>query len=429
MANAYETGTLWSASLPSGQRAYYEQLLLQTLRTKSIMVPFTAVKEDFSARDTGQLVFTEVMDTDPNYNALSESNIWLQGAHLDSRTVTIDLEIHGDTIKVSDYNELVNFWANGDLRGLAKGKLGQNMVDYLDILARNAFLSVDDFYKNFAGGSADRYALAQTDVFDPDLAELARVHLEEREVPGVAAVDDGGGQTIVCVTTPRVCHDIRTAAGSKWLEVQEYAGAGRKFTNEVGMWGGVRFIKTNRLAMKNYGTVAAETQLAAATVPGQGAAGTVDTVYSPGQTGSTRYVSVDDSSGFSMGDVVTIVTASAAGDDGAGGHPPVEADGGQETRRIVAVDSGGANRLSFDRPLMKAHAEDDYVVKGIDIHASIFMGGPAVVYGVGERPHPLVLPKIDDLAMVQRFSWRGFLKFQMFRPEFLEVIESGGSVN
>ena len=57
----------------------------------------------------------------------------------------------------------------------------------------------------------------------------------------------------------------------------------------------------------------------------------------------------------------------------------------------------------------------------LDVHMAIVLGGPAVVYGVGEDPHPIFPPVIDDLQMVQRFGWRGFLKFQMFRPEFFEV--------
>jgi hypothetical protein len=429
MTNAYETGTLFSANLPEGQRSYYEQLLLETLRMKSILVPYCAVKEDFAARDTGVIIFSEVMDTDPNFNALSESNIWLSGAHLDSRSVQIVLEIHGDTIKISDYNELVNYWANGDLRGLVKGKLGQNQVDYMDLLAREAFLSIDDTYitiQDNPGG--DIYDLVQGDVFDPDNAELARIHLEEREIPGVQAVEDGSGATIVCTTTPRVAYDIRNQAGGQWLEVQEYAGSVRKFNSEVGMWGGVRFVKTNRLWLRNYGLVDHETTLSDNTVVGQGASATVDTVYSVGQTGSTRWVPVAASAAFSVGEYVTIVAAGEAGSDGAGGHPPVASAGSQETRRITALNSGGANRLTFDRPLMKPHSSGDYVVNGVDIHASIFHGGPAVVYGVGERPHPLVLPVIDDLGMVQRFSWRGFVAFQMFRPEFIEVFYTGGSV-
>jgi hypothetical protein len=133
MADFYETGVLNTTSLPAGQRAYYDQMLLDTLRTKSILTPFTIMKEDFRARDTGIITYSEVMDTEPNWNALSESTIWLKGAHLDSRSVSIQLEIHGDVIKISDYNELTNFWKNGDLTGLVKGKLGQNMIDHQSV--------------------------------------------------------------------------------------------------------------------------------------------------------------------------------------------------------------------------------------------------------------------------------------------------------
>jgi N4-gp56 family major capsid protein len=428
MANAYETGALYSSTLPEGSRTYYEQLLLQTLRMNSILVPFTVMKEDFAARDTGIINYSEVFDTAPNYNALSESDIWLSGAHLDSRSVQLALEIHGDTIKVSDYNELVNFWNNGDLTGLVKGKLGQNMVDYLDILARNAFLSVNSNYKMFAGGNVNRFALEATDVFDPDYAELVRVHLEERDIPGIASIGADDVQQIVCITTPRVCYDIRNQADGAWLEVNEYAGGARKFSGEVGMWGGVRFIKSNRLKLANHGTVAAQGDLEADTVPGQGAAATVDTVYSVGQTGSTRTVELGSGQGasFAVGDVVTIHSASVAVADGGGGYAPVESDGTQETRRIVSIST---DNIAFDKPLLKAHSAGDYVTKGVDVHASLFIGGPSVVYGVGERPHPMVLPPIDDLNMIRRYSWRGFLKFQMFRPEWLEVVESGGSLS
>lgn len=95
MPTAYETGALMSGGLPAGQRAYYEQMLLDVLRTKSILVPFTVMKEDFRGRDTGTITYSEVYDTEPNWNALSENTIWMRGAHLDSRSVSIGLEIHG----------------------------------------------------------------------------------------------------------------------------------------------------------------------------------------------------------------------------------------------------------------------------------------------------------------------------------------------
>lgn len=429
MANDLVTGMLWSSTLPSWQRDYYSQLLLETLRIKSILVPFTAMKVDHQAADSGIVIYTDVYDTEPDFNPLSESDIWLRGAHLDSRTVQIALEIHGDILKFSDYNEIVQYVKKGDIRGLVKNKIGQNQKDYLDILARNAFLS-HPYVGRIAGGAFGtgtgygRINVTATDLFNPDLAETIRVHLEENEIPGVAAVGDGDGQTIVCVTSPRVIKDIRTSGTSKWLEVQEYAGAGRKFTSEVGMWAGIRFIKTNRLHMRNMGAVTTQTTLNGATVAGQGSAATVDVVYSPGQSTSTRYITVTSAAGFAVGQYITISDQNFSG--WSPGDPPNNNDGTTETRRIVGINGA---QLSLNKPLLKPHANGDYVTNGLDIHSSIFMGGPGVVYAVGEAPIPVFPPKYDDLMMVNRVGWRGFLKFQLFRPEYYEVVETAGSTD
>ena len=255
MANELTTGAIWQTSIPSWQRTYYEALLLETLRIKSILLPFCAVKEDFAARNTGVMNYSEVFDTDPDFNPLTEQDIWLRGAHLDSRSVNLSLEVHGDTLKFSDYSAVTQYLNSGDLRGLVHEKIGQNQVDMLDILARNAFL--DHPNKVFAADCAPiERAILSTDLFDPDFAELARTHLEEAEIPGVVQTEDASGTTVACVTTPRVVHDIRTAAGSAWLEVNQYVGTTRKFTNEVGTWNGVRFVRTQRLVLRNHGTVA-----------------------------------------------------------------------------------------------------------------------------------------------------------------------------
>jgi N4-gp56 family major capsid protein len=388
---------------------------------KSILVPYCVMKEDFRARDTGLITYTEVFDTDPDYNPLAETGIWLSGAHLDSRTVNLSMEIHGDMLKFSDYSSIVEYVNRGDLRGLVQDKIGQNMIDYLDILARNAFASHPN--PIYAGGARASRALIQAaDVFDPDFAELARTHLEESNIPGIQAVDDSDIQTIVCITTPRVIYDIRTQASSDWLEVNNYAGGVRKFSGEVGTWAGVRFVRTNRYKLHNHGAVTQQTTLNGATVVGQGAATTVDTVYTVGQSGATAYVTVADETGFTVGDIVTIHSQSASG----ASNEPLESDGTQETRRIVSIDAGN-NRLSFDKPLLKPHLDGDFVTLGVDIHLATFVGGPGVVYGVGERPHPIIPPKYDDLMMVNRIGWRGFLKFQMFRPEWIEQHEVAGT--
>jgi hypothetical protein len=290
----------------------------------------------------------------------------------------------------------------------------------MDILARNAFMLHP--YPFYAGAATSRATLGASDLFDPDIVELARTHLEELDIPGVVASTDEEVPMLVCITTPRVIHDIRTAAGSGWLDAQNYAGTGRKFTGEVGTWGGVRFIRTNRLRLRNAGLAANQTTLSGATVPGQGSAAIVDNIYAPGQPGSTRYISVTDSSGFAVGQYITIHSQPL-------GVTVLDSDGTQETRRIVAIDSGGANRLSFDKPLLKDHANGDYVTKALDVHASIILGGPAIVQGVAERPFFYIPPNIDVAMMVNRIGWRGMFKFQMFRPEFYELHYSAGTTN
>ena len=412
------TGVHWTSDNPNWQRSYYELLLLETLRTKSILVPFTAYKEDFNARNTGSIVFTEVFDTEPNWNALTESSIWLSGAHLDTQTLTISMEIHGDILKYSDYSEVVQYVNAGNMEGLVRNKIGINQTDYLDILARNAFLSHPN--KIYADSKTARAALSSTSLFEPSLARLARLHLEENEVPGVANPFDNTN-AIVCITTPRVIYDIQEAAGSEWKDAQLYEQTGRVFSGEVGMWGGVRFIKTNRMRLRNAGAVEIETTLAEAVSPGDGAASTVDSVYSPGQSGSNRTIAVADATGLAVGDYVTVHDSGNTSGQGA-----PESDGTQETRRIVAI---ATNDLSFDKPFLKAHNSDDYVTKAVDIHASAILGGPGVAFGVGERPHVIAPPKYDDIMMVNRLGWRGFLKMQLWRPEFFEVIESAGSTD
>lgn len=419
----YESGAYFSSTMPQWQRTYYEGLLLDTIRTKSIMVPYCVTKEDFAAKQTGIMNYTEVYDTEPNWNPLSESNIWLTGTALDSRSVQLQLEIHGDMLKFSDYQEITNYINAGDIRGLVREKMGQNLVDNLDILARNAFLQHP--YPVYAGGTrTSRATIAATDYFLPDYAELARTHLEEKDIPGLNPVSDEDIQTIMCVTTPRVIHDIRTNAAGNWLAVEQYAGNAKKFSGEVGMWNGVRFVRSNRMVLRNHGAKIGQCVLVANTVVGQGAAASVDTVYAPGQNTSTRTISVQTLTGtaFAVGDIVTIHAAGL-------GAVPLETDGTQETRRIVSISGAGPYTVALDKPLLKPHAANDYFTKGVNIHASIFMGGPAVVLGIGERPTPILPPKFDDLMMINRVGWRGFFKFQMFRPEFVEVHLTSGTTN
>jgi N4-gp56 family major capsid protein len=421
MPNEYVTGALWSSTLPDWQRDYYSLLLLETLRAKSILVPYCAQKRDYSGANSGVIIYTEVMDTEPDWSPLTESDIWLRGAHLDSRTVQIALEIHGDILKFSEYSEIVQYVRKGDMNGLVRDKIGQNQTDYLDILCRNAFATHP--HPIYGGDATSRATLVQneSDYFNLTMLETMRIHMEENDVPGVQPVSDNDIQTLVCLTTPRCIKDIRQKM-TNWVSAQEYAGSVRLFNGEVGMWDGMRFVRTNRMRFRNAGLASFQSTLNGAVVAGQGAAGTVDTVYTPGQSNSTRYITLASVVDLEVGNTVTIHDATK-------GVTVLDSDGSQESRRVVSIGVGGAQRVALNKPLSKPHATGDYVTVAPDCHMSTVLGGPAVVYGVGEDPHVINPPVIDDLQMVQRVGWRGFLKFQQFRPEFYEAAFVTGSTD
>lgn len=321
-------------------------------------------------------------------------------------------------MKWYDHNDVFTYLNGGDFSGIVRNKLGQSLVDTLDVLARNAFLTHPT--PSYAGSATSRATLAVTDLFDPDIAEDIRVMLQEAEVPGLATNNPDQIAEIACVTTPRVIHDIRTAAGSDWLDIQNYQGTGRKFSGEVGTWAGVRFVMTNRLRLRNAGATTAQTTLSGATSEGQGAAATVDAIWTPGQSTAIRYIPVVAVTDFKVGQYITLHDQSL-------GTAILESDGTQETRRIVTIDAVN-KRIALDKPLLKAHASGDYVTTGIDVHASLFMGGPGVVYAIAERPNVIVPPKIDDVQLVNRLGWRGMLKFQLWNPVYYHVHYSAGSI-
>jgi len=282
----------------------------------------------------------------------------------------------------------------------------------LDILAMQAFAAAP--YKLYGSDAANRAGLASDDYMTLTQINKMRAQLEDMEVPGVAATDADQMNSLVMTTTPRVIYGIREN-NTTWLEAQEYAGSARLFNGEMGTWGGVRFVRTNRLRLWNGGTAAHQSTLSAATVPGQGARATVDAVYTVGQSNATRYITVADTTGFAVGMYVTIHSADL-------GATVLETDGTTETRRIEEIGAGG--KLYLNKPLLKPHASGDYVTNGLDVHLSILHGGPSVVYGIGEAPNVILPPKYDDLMILNRIGWRAFIKFQVFRPEVIRVMES-----
>lgn len=431
--DSYYGDNPWSG-IATNQRDWYVPDLLDVFRARSIYRQFVPMQVDLAAQRTKQMVFSLVYDLEPNTDTIGLRDLWLPASHTDSASLTINMEHHGDKVALHKYDELVTYWQRNGRKGLrpiVRDLIGLSMVDTLDILARNAFLSAP--YAMYSGTATGFDDLGTSDLFDPDTVQDIWLGLSYREVP-LANNPAGVDGTIFAITTPGVLYDVQTQGTDDWVNLLKYNDVGRALRYEVGMYKNARFLQTTRNTLWNCGAVSKQCTIISALNPGSGAAATVDTVYSVGQSGATNYIQL---SAFSAGDfeVNDIVTIHTTRTSAFGVTDGVDYRSGMNTvRRIVSVDAAN-DRIAVDKPVMKDYSTDlgstvyGYVTKGRHIHATVFVGGPnGVVAGVAQPPEFHTPAVVDDLEAMYRFSWDTYLKYQAFRPEVYEVVFSAGSV-
>jgi hypothetical protein len=203
---------------------------------------------------------------------------------------------------------------------------------------------------------------------------------------------------------------------------------------EVGMYLNTRYIKTPLNVLWNCGTVSVQTTLTVDAAIGSGAAATVHSHYTTGQTSlrtsetnseaGQRYITVADSTGIAAGDVITIHKTRTSAYGVTNG---VDFKEGTLTNRRVASVSG--NNIALQKPILKCeYPQGSYVTKGVHVNATIFVGGPrAVVWAVTQAPMMYTPPVIDDRMAQLRVSWDMTSKCQQFKPEFAYVVYSAAS--
>lgn len=422
--DTYYSDNPWTG-FDRNQRSVYWPELLTTFRAHSVWRPFVRYVSDLAAQRTGIIYFDEVFDTEPDTTPIADRAIWLPSRRLDSRRVSLSMEHHGDKLALHKFDRIVTYWRqNGqDLSGLCRGKLGQNMVDYLDILARNAMLAAP--YVLHMGTASDFGSLtAGSHKYTPQTGQKIWKSMANMNVP-MANNPNAVVGTLLAITSPTVIFDmIDNDATSKWVDVMTYSQPELRLRYEMGMWASVRYLQTTRNTLFNVGAITHQTTLAADADPGDGAySGTVDGVYTVGQgSGVTNYVSVTDASGFSVGDIVTLHQTRTSAYGVTNGVNPTE--GTARHRRIVNI---AGNNIAFDRPLQDAFTTSHYVTLATDVHVIAYIGGPCLASGVGQQPTPHAPPPVDDLVAIQRFTWDAYIKYQLFRPEYGAAVYAAGS--
>lgn len=394
--------------------------------------PFVRYQVNLAEEYTTKMIFTEVFDLEPDVTALGNRDLWVPSSHLDSQAIEVTMDYHGGAIKLHKYDELVSYWnrdEEGAMQSLCRGKLGQLMVDHLDILARNAF--GNGYFMMFSGtatGSDDSgFAnLAATDTFVAE--DVMKVWLQASMNLVPIYTPQGPQQTLLAITTPGVIYDIQNVAASSshWKAVQQYQNVPPVSAYEVGQYKQVRFLQTTRNILWNSGVVSAQTTLAANVAAGDGAptpATKVRGVYGVGQTAATHYVSFTSASDFAVGDIVSFHKQRES-DNRAKWDDPVKFE-----RQIHSI---ATNNVTFTKPILRdlTASETWYITKGRHVHMTVFLAGPnGVCAGVGQRPQVYSPPVVDDLMAMHRFSWDAYIKYQLFRPEFVYLIFSAGTTS
>jgi len=361
------------------QRTVYVPDLLESFQHEAIFYRMVTYGVNLRAQRTGKMVFSQILDPDPNIAELSTRQIWLPQVYMDSRQLEIEAAYYGDKIMAHKYDDDITYWKeNGTsgLRPLIRNRLAPHMVNSLDLLARNAFL--DKTTVIMEGGASDIGAIGIDDTFDLDVCRAVQL--------GADYQPDPAQNPIFAVTSP---------------------GDGNRITMnyEIGEYEGVRFSRHPIMTLWNCGEVLTTADITASISLGDGApdpsSTKVEGVWQVGQAGATHYITVDDTTGFEAGDFVSLhvykegdtSTYDTSMDDelmASGGcifNDPTKVE-----REIYEVVDG--TKLSLTKPIMTDDFQTDlgggvygYVTSARHIHAAVFVKGPrGVVSGVIQPP-------------------------------------------
>jgi hypothetical protein len=273
--DTYYSDNPWEV-VDKNQRTWYDPELITLFRQRSLFTPTIQFTKNLESVKATKMVMTQLLEPHPDYTALALRQIWMPASHVDSRNVEIVFQRQGGKVAYHKYDDMITYWqqnGNAGLRRIMRGALGGHMVDVLDLLSRNAYLSgsLTSGYAIYEGGGTDFSAIGTSDIFSLGQALDIWLGMSLRGVASALGVA-GAANNIICYTSPSVIYDIQKGTGSdEWIAVNQYEGRVQALRNEVGTYKNVRFVQSPRLVLWNAGEVIAQTTITAAVTAGDGA--------------------------------------------------------------------------------------------------------------------------------------------------------------
>lgn len=439
--------------ITQNERPWYDPVLREWYYRNSVYSQHVNMKVEMAGAGTPNartIYFSDIIPATPNIDPIDARKMEATRLYSDSYQRAVTTQRYGNGLSLHKESNLFSYWkrqGGGDGMGLwplVNGQLGQIITDQLDLLARNAFLANPFPFMGLA--SASSFAgISNTDMLTTELVDQVRLSMRGTPKLFTALPTVDPNDNVFCITSAGTVYDLMreavdTNGAPTFVDVKKYRGDIDLVNGEVGSWRGVRFVENALSVLYNVGTITHQTEIKAAVAPGDGspnpATTAVEGVYYVGQPGAAHYITVQDASGFAVGDYVTIhklrhdgTTLAALNYQGVT-NGVIYTDAMAQNAEIVSIDTSGgagAHKLVFKEPyrmtgdLGKGLETDlgstvyGYVTLGKTIHSALFLkggGDNGIVAGVAQPPTIYTPPAIDDFLSMQRITYDAWLKFQ-----------------
>ena len=428
------------ANLPSKEREFYDPLLREIYSRQSIYSRHIDFQFDLGATRTTKMHSFELIAPDANYGTLGNRDLWLRSNRFDTYEREITVSHYGDKLSFHKYDDMTTWLQQGNpgLLNIINIAMGQMVIDTMDVVARNAFMTHP--YPYIVGGGSNFSAVGSSDKMTTSAVEDVWTGMQYRQLPYMSRHVDMSPGSLMCITTPGVIRDLREEAetnGIDWKTIVQYSDPNLAFNGAIGMYKNILWVSTPEARLMNAGTITVQATIDAAASQGDGAPAPgstkVDGVYKMGQaSGVTHSITVSDTTGFTVGDEVTIHKLRTSANGVTNGVDYTDPD--LQVRRIVSISGTTGGTLVFNKPLMKDFDTDlgsgvyGYITLGQHIHTSLFIGARnGLMGGVGQPPRIHRPPVIDDTMSQNRVTWDGYFGYELWEPEAFELVLSSGT--
>lgn len=435
------------------ERPWYDPLLRDWYMRNSVYSQHVTFNVDLNGPKARTIYFNDLIPPRPNIAPLDARQMEATRLYSDSFQREVTTERYGNGMALHRESQMFSYWEkNGAVAGLMNiinAQLGQVIIDHLDVLARNEFFRHPYALKGLNGATGFS-GIGETDKMSSELVDNIWLRLRDRTKLNTALPQQYiSGNEIVCLTTAGAVHDLKreTTGTTPFVDVVKYADGQRLIRGELGTWRGVRFVDSPFAKLWNMGETDVQAEITGAVKPGDGAPDPrttkVEHTRKVGQPGSKHYIQVDDVTGFSAGDMISIHqlvhdATSLAADGGRGVvGGPVFDDPMKQDVEIHSIDTGN-NRIVLKEPYMMTADNGEgletevstgvygYVTKGKTIHSAMFLvpgiSNNALVCGVAQPPTIYTPPAFDDYMSIYRIAYDMWMKYALWEARSYEMV-------